>query len=212
MKDRRSLIIVLTAAVSLFFFAVNAGAETEAKKGAAMNKFVGAVMEADCKTGELKLSGKSGEAQFKLTDKTEFQNIKGCEDIKKDGRALIEFSESENIKTVTLIKYRPLKSGKGANTPGGEQRAFSAERKNLFMGLVISVSCEKGTLTLQKMDDKSKTTTFALDKGTIFSDEMKECNDIKTSSIVAISYENKGDDKVVKTLKSMSAQSAPGRK
>lgn len=211
MKGRTLLISSLILAISIFY-AVSINAGTQVKKGMGGDTFMGSIKEVDCKTGEIKLTGKTGEeALFNLTEKTEFKNIKGCDDIKKDGRVLIQYSDAEGKKVVKIIKYRPPRSKEEAKM-SGDRKAQAEKRNDLFMGWAGSVDCEKGVLILQQMTDRSKTETFALDKGTIFSDDMKECNDIKTSSIVAISYEKKGDDKVVKTLKSMIAPSAPGRK
>lgn len=187
----KKLICLSGISAVLLISAMNLNAETE--KG-----FTGVVKDVDCKNGEIRMSGKNGKEElFNITEKTEFKYVKGCEEIKKDGFALIRFSEIDGRKVVSLIKYKAPRSEKQSTaTDGGKTTA------NLFMGWVGSVDCEKGVLTLQRMDDRSKTETFSLDKDTAFSN-IKGCSDIKPNWIVAIRYGGDGDRKVVKTIKPM---------
>lgn len=202
MKGRTLLIGLLILAISLFY-AVNINAEA---KGRDSNTFMGSIKEVDCKTGEIKMMGRMGEeVLFNLTEKTEFGHIKGCDEIKKDGRALIQFSDEEGKKLVKIIKYRPSTDGQRAEIPR-DRRTPPDRREDLFMGWVGSVDCEKGLLILQHMDDRSKTESFRLEKDTMFVSNMKGCEDINTNSIVAIRYTGKGDDRIVKMIKSMIEQ------
>lgn len=196
MKNRTVLISSFMIATSILY-ALNISAETQAEKGKYHTE-TGSIKEVNCKTGEVKVSGKNGEELFNLTDKTEFRNIKGCDDIKKDGRALIQYSDVEGRKVVKAIKYTQSKSKAG-------DRGVSADRKqDLFMmGWVGSVDCGKGMITLQQMTDKSKTESFRFEKDTMFTSGIKGCGDISANSIVAIRYVEKDKEKVVMMIKPM---------
>jgi len=201
MKNMALLISSLILAIS-FFYALSIRAEAQAEKEAEKNRFIGTIKDVDCKRGEIKLSDRKGEESlFYLTDKTEFRNIKGCEDIKKDGMASIQYSVLEGRKVIRGIRYREMRGAESAGNKG-----VPSDRKiDIFMGWVGSVDCGKGLLSLQKIDDRNKADSFLIEKDTNLSSYKNGCSDITTNSIVMVRYIERDGKKIATMVKPMIA-------
>lgn len=159
--------------------------------------FTGSVEGVDCEKGEIKVQGRNkGYVAFRIGEKTEFRNIKGCKEIKEGGFVLIRYAENDGRTIANLIKYRPAREKKRADLKGVDRSL------KLFLGWIGSIDCEEGLLTLHKIDDRSKTDSFMVDKDTVFLD-VKGCSEIRPNSIVAVFYEKDNDKNVIRSLRPM---------
>lgn len=173
-------------------------AETRTTPAEGVKVLFGEVSGVNCASGEIKIKGRTGEETLYVVKDTEFKVAKACEDIAIGGRALVHYKEADGKKIIETIKYRQMKkAAKGEREKGN--------RSNLFMGFVRDADCEKGIITLEYMDDRSKAETFYVSKDTVYDPArgIKSCGDIKKGVVVTLSYDEKGDKKVVRKIKAM---------
>jgi hypothetical protein len=189
--------------VTIALFTVLNGSNVPAEEGSTKEKrapsFSGDVLMVDCAAAEIKIGGKKGEGAFHIGKEVRYRNARGCEDIAVGGRVFVTYEEKEGKKDVhTLIysasKQEAVKSGGKEKTPG--------ERKPAFMGWVTGIDCEKGTMTIGRIEDKGKEETFSFAKGLFktLRNGPKDCSEIRKDMIVAVVYDTVDSKKVIKSM------------
>lgn len=186
--------------LSLFiavFFVLDAGflnaEDTSGSRGKIL-RFHGEVKAVNCAAGELRLVGGRGEAVFYLGKEVKFKNIKGCGDIAPQGMAVVSYSESEGKKTVISITFMQ-------KNPRSETRG--TKQLKSVTGWVTDVNCEKATVTVGDMEDKSRVETFYLSERTRFDPKhgINGCKDIKKGTVMSLIYDEQDGKKDAKRIK-----------
>lgn len=191
----------------ILFAGGNAPAGAAAEKEKALPRFSGEVKSVDCATGEVRIDGKSGEEVFSLGNAVRYRNVKSCGEIRKGGKVFIRYAEEDGKKKIELLTYIGPTGQARARGEGGPP----LRKRPVFLGWVTGIDCGKGTITLARIDDKSKQESFRFSAEVFKNWGMgpATCGEIKKDTIAAVVYEEVNGGKV---LKSISITKIPGGK
>ncbi len=178
-------------------FTLNNGplfAET-APKDEGAGRFFGEVKEVNCAAGEVKVTGIKGDKKgtgevFILGKDAELKGVKDCQGLSPNGRVLIRYIDRDGKKTITYLNFKPHR---GTASPPVKTRAKS------LMGWVDSVDCAKGSLVIGRMEDRTKTESFALVKDTTIDAGTGggSCEGLKKGQVVSLLFDEKDGKKIV---------------
>jgi hypothetical protein len=189
--------------VSLFVLvSLGAAGSVNAETGTAQEggRFFGMVNSVDCEKGELRVAGKEGEMVFRINKDAALGGLKSCSEIAAGGRAVISFSVHEGNNIVRSLRYKGKRDAGPKKDPSAVSDA--SVRRKVFVGLVTSVDCDKGSINLQRVDDASIVEQFILSKDTLFNvGPGKGCGSIEKGALANLVYEERENGKKVKMIK-----------